>query len=158
MFCHSLICFLSLPELLSVNSFLLTSCVLNLVFAAAINFLVACDCSSCGFTTFGMVSHTCFHSVQVMLVSWASPHQEKQESLVKRVYKPRPTMLYSVTQSHCSIWSHDVFLQFAGLDNAEGEPRLLYCYCRSCKALQLYFSERMCTVRKGFSKGICVIN
>jgi len=69
-----------------------------------------------------------------------------------------PTMLYSVTQSHCSIWSHDVFLQFAGLDNTEGEPRLLCCYCRSCKTLQLYFSESVRTVQKGFLKGFCVIN
>ena len=74
---------------------------------------------------------------------------------MNKVYKLRPTMLYSVTQSHCSIWSHDVFLQFAGLDNTEGEPRLLCYDCRSCKTLQLYFSESVHTVQKGFSKGFC---
>ena len=66
---------------------------------------------------------------------------------MNRVYEPCPTMLYSATLSHCSILPHNASLQFTSPDNAEGEPRLC-CYCRSCKTLQLYFSERMCTVQK----------
>jgi len=67
------------------------------------------------------------------------------------VYELCPTTLYSGTQSHYSLLPHDISLQFTSLDNVEGEPRLLCCYCRSYKTLQLYFSERIALCRNNTS-------
>ena len=51
----------------------------------------------------------------------------------------RKVQLQDLKVYHKVLLSHDMFLHsFISLDNAEGETRLLCCYCRSCKTSSAY--------------------
>ena len=70
--------------------------------------------------------------------------RKRGKGLVNCVYKPCPGALYSVSQSHCSILSHDAlhhcFSSNSSLENSEREPGHLSHYYRNCK--NIVFRER----------------
>ena len=69
-----------------------------------------------------------------------------EEIVVHSAY--RKIQLQNNKVYHKILLSHDISLQLTSLDKAEGEPRLLCCYRRSCKTLQLISSGRVCAVQK----------
>ena len=67
---------------------------------------------------------------------------KKGKDLVNCIYRLCPATLYGVVQSHCSSLSHDplhhCLSSNGSLENSERKLGHLFCYCRSCKTLQLY--------------------